>query len=33
MIIDMIKAIIFKKNIDNNLWLDHIFAIIYIKNN
>ena len=29
----MIKTVIFKENIDDNLWPDHIFAIIYIKNN
>lgn len=30
---DITKATILKKNIDNELWLEIIFVITYIKNN
>lgn len=33
MIIDITKATIFEKNINNNLWLEFILIIIYVKNN
>lgn len=32
-IIDMIRVTILESNIDNKLWLEHVFAMTYIKNN
>lgn len=30
---DIIRATILKENIDDNLWLEFILAMIYVKNN